>query len=177
MRDMTFARNSLLRHRRRADRDPFGRRIGTTRGLDQQMRALDHQMRVGFVAEADAAVDLDIGAGIGERGVDREQQSGLDLEGGIAPTLVERDRGEGDLVGRGAGDHRHVGAAMLDRLEAADRMAELFAHAGVSDRHITRAGGDPAQRGGLDQPDAQHRLDRRPADIGGTLPASIGAVQ
>ena len=34
--------------------------------------------------------------------------------------------------------HEHVGAGVLDRLEAPDRLAELVAHLGVRHRHLER---------------------------------------
>ena len=75
--------------------------------------------------EADAAVDLDIlrgdariglgAAGLGERGQDRQ-------------FFVARGGGPAGVVGGGLGRlhlEEHVGALVLDRLEAADGAAEL----------------------------------------------------
>src|SRR3546814_4797179 len=42
--------------------------------------------------------------------------------------LRQDDRSKGYLAGRDFGGNRHVGALMLDRLERADRFAELLAH-------------------------------------------------
>ena len=106
------------------------------------------QMGVVLPGDADAAEHLDAVLRVGLGGVDR-------LRGGDR-------RGDGQLIGitadgrrRVGGRHRdppgaqqHLGTKVLDRLEAADRFAELFADLGVPGGGLQCPSGDTGRFGG-----------------------------
>src|SRR3546814_4587069 len=83
-------------------------------------------MRVRFIAEADAAVNLDVLAGVLDRRGAGDEQGRFHLQRRIRATLVDRHRREADLIARAARRARHVRAMMLDGLKRADRPTELL---------------------------------------------------
>src|SRR3546814_3188377 len=79
--------------------------------------------------------------------------------------LRQDDRSKGYLAGRDFGGNRHVGALMLDRLERADRFAELLAHLRIVHRAGERRFRNPGSIGRDEQIGARMIdavLDRRP---------------
>ena len=122
-------------------------------GLAGQSAPME-QVHVVLPGKADAAMDLDRLAGdilAHIRGVGfRHRHRGRGLRG---PFI----HGPASVVSKRAGifdRHHHVHAFVLDRLESADRLAELNARFSIIDRHVQRALRGPdnlrAQSGGGD---------------------------
>ena len=110
--------------------------VASPRRISERLGALEVQVRVVLPREADATVDLDVlGRGVEVRvGAVRLRQRGdhrqLVVVLGRGPRRVVRGRLRRlDL-------EQHVGALVLDRLERADRPAELHADLRVLDRHL-----------------------------------------
>ena len=101
-----------------------------------------------FPGEADAAEDLDAVLGVVHRVVQRERGGGRGGERVLVGRLVG---GAGGVPGQGGGAFGpagHGGAQVLDRLERADRAAELAADPGVPGRGLAAPGGDACGFGG-----------------------------
>ena len=82
----------------------------------------------------------------GERRCSRRRRLGRQHVGRVGQAGRGVDRGPGHL-----GPHEHVGAHVLNGLEAADRLAELLALLGVGDGEVQGLGGvTHLQRGGED---------------------------
>src|SRR3546814_4187854 len=92
------------------------------------MGARDEQMRLYFGGEANRSMHLDSGRAICERRIDGDDARSERMKARFVAVLRQDDRSKGYLAGRDFGGNRHVGALMLDRLERADRFAELLAH-------------------------------------------------
>ena len=118
--------------------------------------------------DADAAEHLDAVAGIdlgrldADGGCDRDRDRQLRLVG-VGDRAGGVGGGDGDLLGA----QQHLGAHVLDRLEAADRLAELLAHLGVVGRRVEHPAGQPGglgrehRRGQVDHPLVRQRQARR----------------
>ena len=101
-----------------------------------------------FPGEADAAEDLDAVLGVVHRVVQRQRGGGRGGERVLVGRLVG---GAGGVPGQGGGAFGpagHGGAQVLDRLERADRAAELAADPGVPGRGLAAPGGDACGFGG-----------------------------
>ena len=110
------------------------------------------QMGVVLPGDTDAAEHLDAVLGVGLRGLDAGGRGDRGGDGKLricvpGGGLSGISRGHRDLLGA----QQHLGAHVLDRLEAADRLAELFAHLRVLDGRVQCP---PGQSGGLG---GQHR--------------------
>ena len=126
------------------------------------MRALQKQVRLRLGTEADAAVNLDVHAGIADRRIRGHEEGAFDGVPRIPPTGVDRDGGKGGQVARAASGDRHVGTMMLDRLEAADRAPELFSYHGILGRQGQRRLSDPCHRRREQQPQRQQLVVAQP---------------
>src|SRR6185312_12334271 len=100
-------------------------RFQTTGDGDQQLRTLQEQMRIGFVTETHATVDLNTQLRVFERGGAGHRKRVLDLHGRIGTTLVQRNRCKARLITRAARSDGHVGAVVFYRLKRADGPAKL----------------------------------------------------
>src|SRR5688572_29267980 len=113
---------------------------GVTEQGGARARSLQIELDVVVVGEADAAGDLERVGGAGERGL-----GGRRLRGRGGEREVLRFGVGGDAAGPvdrgpcGLELHHHVGALVLDRLEGADRAAELDALLGIGDGEVERA--------------------------------------
>jgi len=90
----------------------------------------------------------------------------------VSSLVLEPGRAVGEKTRR-VGLGRHVRQYRLDRLEGADRLAELLALASVLDRVTQRAGRDPDRERGDRDPAAVehlHRLLEAGADLADLLP-------
>ena len=123
-------------------------RVGRAEQVAQGHRPPQVEVCVVLEGEPDAAEHLDAGLGVAYRTVEGNGPGDVGCE---RPLVVV---GEGDRRGvPGRGRHRlrrlqHLGAEVLDRLEAADLGAELLAHAGVLHRRLEAPPGDPGGLGG-----------------------------
>jgi hypothetical protein len=109
-----------------------------------------------LVGEPDPPEHLDAGLGDRYRALEGDRRGDVGRE---RPLLVVSKGHRGDVPG--SGGHRlrrleHLGTQVLDRLEAADRLAELLAHLGVVDGDVEAPAGDPGRLGGRER-------DRGPA--------------
>src|SRR5580765_4163621 len=103
------------------------------------LRALEVDVHVVLPREADAAVDLDALAGGVTVGVGAVGLRHCGRERRLGDVVRDRPRGVVRRRLRALDLDEHVGAFVLDRLEAADRPAELLAHLRVLDRHLEDA--------------------------------------
>src|SRR5262249_13211823 len=95
---------------------------------------------------AHAAVDLDAGARVLQRGVPSDDLRRRDRERDVADErVVEGRAGRVDRGARGLLAHEDVGEHVLQRLEGADRPPDLLAPLGVVGRELGRRLGDPEQ--------------------------------
>src|SRR6266550_3871298 len=124
----------------RSDADALRQQLPVVGGVAQQdlraLRPLEVQVGVVLPGEADAAVDLDVLGGGVEVGVRAVR---LGEAGDGRQLVVELGGGPARVVGGRLGRlhlEQHVGALVLDGLEAADGPAELDADLGVVDRHV-----------------------------------------
>src|SRR5262249_36600425 len=133
----------------------------------QGLRPLEIEMEVVFPGEADAAVDLD---GVPRDVARRLTHVGLADRGGHRGVLragVERPRRVVDRGMRVLGCHEHVGAAVADRLERADRLSELLAHLRVLHAHVETASRGAQHLGrGADGGSTKERLEQGPRAAG-----------
>src|ERR1700730_5693991 len=107
--------------------------------LAQQVGALEVPMGHTLGRKAHAAMDLNVGAGVIERGFRREQGRGRALERSIGESAVLCEPREKRLRVSGFALHSHFGAFVLQRLARADRLTELLAHLRVSNGIILRS--------------------------------------
>ena len=101
--------------------------------------------------EADPAEHLDAGLGDLDRAVERDDRRDVGGERPLVVVAVVRSGSRRDVPGGGGdrlGGLEHLGAQVLDRLEAADLLAELLAHLGVLDRGRQAPAGDAGGLGG-----------------------------
>ena len=144
-------------------------------------------MRVVLPGAADAAEHLDAVFDVGLGGDDTD--AGGQRRGNTELTLV-RLAGRPGRVGRGhlglLGTTQHLRTQVLDGLEAADRLAELFAHLGIGDRGVQgppgHAGrlGRQHRRGQVLDAFGRHRNDggrRRRQHHPGQRPGKVGGPQ
>ena len=150
-------------------------------------------MRVVLPREADAAERLHAVLAVRERGVERERRAARRSR--HASPLSDSPHGAGRVPDRGArelGAGEHVGAAVLDALELADRPAELHAHLRVLGRGLDaplrdadRFGGeehgrelaDPLRRDRRDGASAPGAaVDLEPRALGGSGRRSASSV-
>src|SRR5882757_6555007 len=157
--------------------DPPGRRPE----LDaEHVGPLEIAMRGVLVGEPDRTVVLDVVARVGQRRRGRDHRRRGDVQLGLGTAGVELDGSQsGQRPGR-LGPDGHVGAPMLDGLEAADRAAVLHPVDGVAGRVVPGAFGNPDEhRGseyrappldghGLDG-QAQGRVDARDTQLIGRI--------
>src|SRR5215813_1041642 len=107
-------------------RDELSMEFGVSVERLQGLRPLEVEMEVVLPGEADAAVHLD---GVPRDVARRLAHVGLADRGGHGGVLragIERPRRVVDGGMRLLGGHEHVGAAVTDRLERANRLSELF---------------------------------------------------
>ena len=116
--------------------------------LAQRQCPAQVQVGVVFPGEADAAEDLDTVLGVVHRVVQRQRGGGRGGERVLVGCVAG---GAGGVPGHGGGalgPAGHGGAEVLDRLERADRAAELAADPGVAGRRAAAPGGHPGGFGG-----------------------------
>ena len=121
---------------------------GAAEELAQRQGPAQVQVGVVFPGEADAAEDLDAVLGVVHRVVQRQRGGGRGGERVLVGCVVG---GAGGVPGQGGGTlgpAGHGGAEVLDRLERADRAAELAADPGVAGRRGAAPGGHPGGFGG-----------------------------
>src|ERR1700730_8881430 len=106
--------------------------------LAQQVGALEVPVGLTLGRKSHAAMDLNVGAGVMQRGFRREQGCGRALERRIGESAVLREPREKRLRVSGFALHSHFGAFVLQPLERADRLTELLAHLRVSNGVILR---------------------------------------
>jgi hypothetical protein len=141
-----------------------------TEELSDPVGATQVQVGVVLPGDADAAEHLDAVLGVGLGGLDPDARGDRGGDGQLAGIAIACGAGR---VGGGdrhlLGAAQHLGAQVLDRLEAADRLAELLAHFRIRDRGVQRPPGDARRFGGqhgrgqVDQPvrgDVQHTCRR-----------------
>ncbi len=112
---------------------------GAAEELAQREGPAQVQVGVVFPGEADPAEHLDAVLGVVHRGVQRQRGGGRG--GQRVPRSGVLVRGPGGVPGQGGGAFGpagHGGAEVLDRLEGADRAAELAADPGVARRPCRR---------------------------------------
>lgn len=141
------------------------RRFKPTGNGDKDLRALQEQVRVGFITETDAAMDLDGLACIGDRGIARHQKGRFNLKLCIIAGLICRYCGKTDLITGTAGGNGHVGAMMLDCLKCSNRASKLLPHSCIFDGHRQCSLRDARQNGGIDQAQAQQHSGLEPGDL------------
>ena len=126
--------------------------------------------------EADAAEDLDAALRVVESRLRRDRGSGLGRYQCFvtADVRVGGDRCIPDGSTRLLGRDQHVGACMLDRLEVADRIAELFAHLRVLDRRAQTPVGDAGRFRSEQQ--GTGRVDIDVVKVGTTLERQLDVV-
>ena len=144
------------------------------------------QMRVVLPGDADTAENLDAVLDIGLRGVDTDAGGDGRSDRQLPAIRFRRRACSIDCGDRGLlGTAQHLGAQVLDRLEAADRLAELLTHFGVGDGGVqspsTHAGRLGGQHGGgqvlhplpgcgghrCGRCRGQHHSGQRPGEVGG----------
>ena len=107
------------------------------------------QVRVVLPGDADAAEHLNAVLDVGLGRLDPDARGDGRGNGQLAVIVVAGGAGG---IGGGhrhlLGAAQHLGAQVLDRLEAADRLAELLAHLGIGDGGIQRPTGDSRRFGG-----------------------------
>ena len=121
-------------------------RIGVAEGVLEHPGALEQVVRQHLPGEAHAAVHLDRGARVLERGLAGEQLRGGAGADRVADLRVVEHGGRrvGGAAGEGGPDV-HVGEQVLDGLERADRDAELLALERVAARRLERGIGHAEQ--------------------------------
>ena len=73
-------------------------------------------MGIVFFRHTDPAVELDIGIGIGDRGLASEMLGGEQVRAGIAAVFLHRGGGKPQLRPRSIGAHCHIGDGVSYRL-------------------------------------------------------------
>ena len=156
-----------------------------TEELGDSVGAPQIEVRVVLPGDADAAQHLNAVLGVALRGVD--PGGGCDRRGdGQLPGIGRRDRRIGGRHSDLLGPQQHLGAHVLDGLEAADRLAELLPHLGVLGGGVQRPLGDPRRLRGEEcrgevgelltrhrQPDRRNRVQHHP----GQRPGEVGGLQ
>ena len=145
--DVQVATNTLLGQ----GNDPPQPARAAAEELRDRVGAPQIQVRIVFPGDADTTQHLDAVLGVGLRGLDthRRRQCGGQRQLRILGPTRRIRRGPGRVRGgdRGLlGAQKHLGAHVLDGLEAADRLAEL-----LTDLRVLRGGlqAPPGQAGGL----------------------------
>src|SRR6266700_1332348 len=112
-------------------------------------------MRIGLIAEAHSAMNLDVRARILHSRRAGNEECALDLESRIIAPLVDRNRGKACLIAGAARSTHHVGTVMLDRLETADRTTKLRSRSRVRNAHVDCHLGNACEGCRIDQPQTQ----------------------
>ena len=144
--DAQIAAHALLGERR----DAVQPQVRAAEEVCDPVRASQIEMRVVFPGDSDTAEHLNAVLGVGLRGVDpggrghRRGDRQLPFVGightALAAVCVGGHR-------RLLGTQQHLGTHVLDRLEAADRLAELLAHLRILRRGLQRPAGQPGRLG------------------------------
>src|SRR2546426_8756215 len=116
---------SPLISRRHVTHDQLAVVLGVAEERLQRLRALEVEVEVVLPGEADAAVDLDGVAADLARGIAHVGLADGRGHGGVLGASVERPRRVVHGRMRVLRRHQHLGAAVTDGLEGADRLAEL----------------------------------------------------
>ena len=122
---------------------------GPAEELPDPVGPTEVQVRVVLPGDPDSAEHLNAVLDVGLRGLDPDARGDSRGNGQLAVIAVSCGAGS---IGGGhrhlLGAAQHLGAQVLDRLEAADRLAELLTHLGVGDGGIQRPSGDSRRFGG-----------------------------